>query len=70
MERFNMENVGVHGDRPITTADDQPMNVTTIPSHWGCRLCKTSVLKLWIPIATMKKNDPNCPICLNAPKRR
>lgn len=26
------------------------------------------MLKVWMPIATTKKNDPNCPIIFNAPR--
>jgi hypothetical protein len=28
------------------------------------------VLKVWMPIATTKKNDPNCPVIFNAPGDR
>jgi hypothetical protein len=55
-------------DIPTISDDVQPMKVTTIPSHCGGRLRRTSVLKVWMPIATMKKNDPNCPIIFNDPR--
>lgn len=61
------KNAGVKVDRPMTSADAQPMKVTTIPHSCGGRLRRTSVLKVWMPIVAMKKNDPNCPINFNDP---
>ncbi len=56
-------------DRPMITAEAQPVVVTTIPSHWGGRLRRARVLNVWMPMTTMKKNDAYCPICPNDPKQ-
>ena len=60
----------VHKDRPIVTAEAQPVAVTTIPSQRGGRLRRTRVLNVWMPMVTMKKNEAYSPICLNDPKQR
>jgi hypothetical protein len=60
----------VHIDRPIITAETQPIVVTTIPSQCGGRLRRASVLNVWMPMATMKKNEAYSPISLNDPKQR
>jgi hypothetical protein len=60
----------VHIDRPIISAEAQPAAVTTIPSQWGGRLRRTRVLNVWMPMATMKKNEAYSPVCLNDPKQR
>ena len=64
---FEKKNANVKVDRPTASADAQPRKVMTIGNHCGGRLRRTSVLKVWMPIATMKKNDPNCPINFNDP---
>ena len=60
----------VHIDRPIITAETQPIEVTTIPSQCGGRLRRARVLNVWMPMATMKKNEAYSPISLNDPKQR
>ena len=59
-----------HIDGPNISAEAQPVEMLTVPSQWGGRLRRTRALNVWMPMATIKKNEAYSPICFNDPKRR
>lgn len=52
---------------PITTAATQPTTIDDNTNHEAWCVLKTRVMKVWMPMTTMKYAVANSPIWLNTP---